>query len=84
MNEVQVEELGLQTFTDPSGETIGYYAIVFRLFHRGQEYGMVKSLDPDTVPGDPEYLVAIETGKQAVLAKALQDDGDNPAEQATS
>lgn len=72
MNEVHVEELGIQEYTDPTGETIQYYAIVFTLAHEGREYGMVKSLDPDTVPGDPEYVMAIEAGKLALLAKAQE------------
>jgi hypothetical protein len=83
VNEVHVQELGLQTGTDESGETISYYAIGFSLDHEGRQFGMVKSLDPDTVPGDMEYLVAIENGKRSLLAKALQDGGDQPAEQAT-
>lgn len=83
MNEVQVEELGLQTFTDETGETISYYAIAFSVIHEGSEYGMVLSLGPDTEPGDPHYVMCIENGKQAVLAKALQNGGDKPTEETT-
>lgn len=73
MNEVQVKELGLQEYTDTTGETIQYYAIVFTLLHEGNEYSLVKSLDPDTVPGDPEYLMAIESGKHRLLAKVQEE-----------
>ena len=72
MNEVEVQELGLQTFTDETGETIGYYAIAFSLEYEGQQHGLVKSLDPDTEPGDPLYVMAIETGKRALLKKVLE------------
>lgn len=84
MNEVQVQELGLRTHTDETGEEIRYYAIAFSVVHKGLEYGMVLSLDPDTEPGDPHYVMSLENGKRAVLAKALQDSGDEPTEQATS
>lgn len=84
MNEVQVLELGLQEYTDPSGETTNYYAVAFTLQHEGQEYTLVKSLDPDTTPEDPEYQLAIETGKQRLLAKVLQDVSDEPAQESAS
>lgn len=84
VDDVEVQELGLQTHTDETGETIGYYAIAFSLVYGDQQYNLVKSLDPDTEPEDLEYTMAIETGKQSVLAKALQDDSNDPAEQATS
>lgn len=75
MNEVQVQELGPQEYTDPSGETIIYYAIAFSLECEGQIHGLVKSLDPDTEPGDPLYVMAIETGKRALLKKVFDAAG---------
>lgn len=81
--QVEVEEHGPQTYTDETGEELSYYAVTFTVVHEGVKYGMVLSLAPGTEPGDPAYVMAIENGKRAVLAKALQDGGDQPAEQAT-
>lgn len=72
MNEVLVQELGLQTYTDDTGETIGYYAIAFSLYDNGQTHGLVRSLEPDVEPGDPHYVLAIEEGRQALLKKVLE------------
>jgi hypothetical protein len=71
VNEVQVQELGLQVYTDDTGETIGYYAIAFSLEHEGQQYGLVKSLEPEVEPGDPHYVLAVESGKRALLEKVF-------------
>lgn len=75
MSEVQVRELGVQEYTDPSGETIHYYAIQFTTVIGDQEYTLVTSLDPDTTPGDPEYAMAIDRGRAALLAKVSQEQG---------
>lgn len=83
VDDVEVRELGLQTYTDETGETVGYYAIVFSLVYGDQQYSLVKSLGPDTQPEDPEYVLAMSSGRERVLAKALQHVGDDPAQEAT-
>lgn len=72
IDDVEVQELGLQEATDETGESVSYYAVSFSLVHEGTKYGMVLSLHPDTEPGDPHYVMALEKGKQAVLAKAQE------------
>lgn len=67
--EVIIKELGVQEYTDPSGETIHYYAIQFTTCVGDQEYTLVTSLDPDTTPEDPEYTAAMVRGRAALLAK---------------
>lgn len=71
--EVEVKELGVQEYTDPSGETIHYYALQFTVCVGDQEYTLVTSLDPDTTPGDPEYALAIEHGRHRLQAKVQEE-----------
>jgi hypothetical protein len=86
VSDIHVEELGLQEYTDESGETIGFHAV--RLTYVGdnpefQGMGMTLSMTPDTEPGDMEYELRIERAAQSLLAYTLQQVGNDPAEQAT-
>lgn len=84
MNTFQVEHLGPQEFTDETGETITFYAVRVTLTMEDSSlYGMTLSMTPDTEPGDMEYSLSIERAKESLLAHALQQVGDDPAEQAT-